>query len=135
MKTIGLQLKANCLAIANLTKTRKGADQKFWEKSIRHANNFPKINLVNSSRNVPEMLSNVSGCLYNRSKLKEMRNKMDNEFEFCQYGLCENKATTKSWKQPAPIKISIGEIIPNKILINTCYTCDLLIDLKEYGTN
>jgi hypothetical protein len=71
MKTIGLQLKANCLAIANLTNTRKGADQKFWEKSIRHAKKFPRINLVNYSRNVPEMLSNVSGTLYNRSKLKE----------------------------------------------------------------
>ncbi len=54
------------------------ADQKFWEKSIRHAKNFPIINLVNSFRNVPKMLSNVSGCLYNRSKLKEKEIKCQN---------------------------------------------------------
>jgi hypothetical protein len=55
----------------------------------------------------------------------------------CENGTCENEATTKSSKQPAryPHPEGWGEVVPNKVLINTCYTCDLLIDLQEYGTN
>jgi hypothetical protein len=66
-----------------------------------------------------------------------MENKMNNEIVKCEYGSCENEATTISWKQPAryPNPNGTGEIVPNKILINTCYPCDLWIDLREYGTD
>ncbi len=63
-----------------------------------------------------------------------MDNKMENKK--CEYGTCENEATTISWKQPARIKTDKGyEIVPPKVIINTCYACDLWIDLREYGTN
>jgi len=66
-----------------------------------------------------------------------MENKMNNEIVKCEYGSCENEATTVSWKQPAryPNPNGTGEIVPNKVLIKTCYACDLWIDLREYGTN
>ena len=62
---------------------------------------------------------------------------MNNQIVKCQYGNCENEATTKSLLQPAryPNPNGIGEIIPNKVLINTCYPCDLWIDLREFGTD
>ena len=61
---------------------------------------------------------------------------MNNENAKCENGSCENEATTKSWKQPARIKTNEGyDIVPNKVLINTCYACDLWIDLSRYGTN
>ena len=54
----------------------------------------------------------------------------------CENGSCETEATTKSWKQPARIKTNEGyEIVPNKVLIKTCYGCDLWLDFQEYGTN
>lgn len=61
---------------------------------------------------------------------------MNNENNKCENGSCENEATTKSWKQPARIKTDKGyEIVPQKVLIKTCYGCDLWLDFKEYGTN
>lgn len=64
-----------------------------------------------------------------------MDNKMENVK--CEYGNCENVATTKSFKQPAsyPSPDGVGMVVPNKVLINTCYACDLWIDLRRYGTN
>jgi hypothetical protein len=66
-----------------------------------------------------------------------MENKMNNEIVKCEYGSCENEATTVSWKQPAryPNPNGTGEIVPHKVLIKTCYPCDLWIDLREYGTD
>ena len=61
---------------------------------------------------------------------------MNNENNKCENGSCENEATTKSWKQPPRIKTDKGyEIVPNRVLIKTCYSCDLWIDLSRYGTN
>lgn len=62
---------------------------------------------------------------------------MSKEIIKCEYGTCENEATTKSWKQPPtyPSPDGLAVIVPAKVLINTCYACDLWIDLRRYGTN
>ena len=60
-----------------------------------------------------------------------------NENVKCEFANCDEVATTVSWKYPNPYPNpnGIGMIVPQRILINSCNSCDLWNDIRLYGSD